>query len=224
MGSLRRPYIKARRVAPPEDKARILVAPMESREAAVQMELLLIRYWGRKESGGLLLNLTKGGAGLREPSAAAREKISQATKGRPRTEAWTANQIAANEWRTKRAEWLSPTGEVVFSYPREIARSYPEQCLGVRSLQRVFKGSLAHHKGWTPLSKALGQVVSKTKFQQRVWSHPDHGEVIAYTRELADRYGLQPGKLSMVARGQRGSHGGWKFVAVAVPHTLRAAA
>jgi len=46
MGSLRRPYVKKRWAPRPADKEKILVAPAESREAAVRMELLLIRQLG----------------------------------------------------------------------------------------------------------------------------------------------------------------------------------
>lgn len=220
MGSLRRPYVKKRWAPRPADKEKILVAPAESREAAVRMELLLIRHWGRQDRGGMLMNRTKGGAGLREPSAEAKEKIRASTTGRQRTPEWTRNQIASNEWRVKRENWIGPDGQIIFTYPAEIVRDYPGQKLCLRSLGRVKSGRLNNHKGWAPLRRVIQGEVSKTKYQRRIWRHPDHGEVTAYTQELAERYGLQRGKLSMVARGQRKHHGGWEFVAVAVPPTL----
>jgi len=224
MGTVRRAYVSHRNVDRPADKSRILVSAMSSKEEAMAMEILLIRTWGRRSEGGRLLNRTRGGAGLREPSEESRKVISEKMQGRQRTEAWTANQIAANAWRTKPTSWITPEGKVVHSYPRQIVRDYPDQSLDCRALGRVRRGDFESHKGWRCL-ESLVLEVRDVKGQQRIWFHPEYGEVVASNKELAERFDLCPHKLSLLAHGRRKTHGGWSFRGVQDPrHTIRAAA
>jgi hypothetical protein len=216
VGSWRRPYVKHSNVQKPTDKSRILVVPTISKEEAVAMELLLIRHWARTEEGGVLLNRTKGGAGLREPSEEVRRKISERKKSEPRTPEWSARLVDSNEWRTRKDLWIAPDGTTQHTYPREIIRRHPESGLNLRSLQRVRSGLHENHKGWR-CARTLVLVPRKIKGQLRVWFHPDHGEVVASTSDLSVRYVLSSGHLSSVANGARKSHKGWVFRGVFSP-------
>lgn len=216
IGSLRRAYVKHSNVETPSDKDRILVVPATSKQEAVQMELLLISHWGRKSEGGLLLNKTKGGAGLRAPTQEVRRKIAERAKEQVRTPEWSASLIVSNQWRACRDLWIAPNGTVEYTYPREIIRRNPESRLTLRALQRVRNGVHDNHKGWRCVP-SISQAPRKVKGQLRVWFHPEHGEVIASNIDLASRYGLNRPHLASMVNGKRKSHKGWVFRTVHLP-------
>lgn len=68
----------------PQDRTRIMVQHWESEDKAFEMEIKLIRFFGRKDNGtGMLRNLTDGGDGRSGSihSLETRQKISRSKKG-----------------------------------------------------------------------------------------------------------------------------------------------
>lgn len=62
----RRAYIRHNhKVAPPQDRSRVLIFPMESERHALESECALIALFGRRDEGGILHNVTNGGKGVR---------------------------------------------------------------------------------------------------------------------------------------------------------------
>jgi hypothetical protein len=60
-GTLRRPYVRAGHPPLPSDPGQIRVKPMESRQAARELEELLLAKWRLQSEGGLLVNRVRRG-------------------------------------------------------------------------------------------------------------------------------------------------------------------
>jgi hypothetical protein len=70
----------------PPDKDRIVrIKENLTEQEALSLEVELIRFWGKKDSGGVLVNKTDGGEGTSgsKRSKASREKTSMSMRGKP---------------------------------------------------------------------------------------------------------------------------------------------
>ncbi|MGA2886131.1 MAG: NUMOD3 domain-containing DNA-binding protein [Halobacteriota archaeon] len=81
-GSGKRAFQKDRHRQNPPPEERIVVYPAQSEADALETEIVLIWYYGRKDLGtGILRNMTNGGEGYANPSADVRNNISMRMKG-----------------------------------------------------------------------------------------------------------------------------------------------
>jgi hypothetical protein len=73
------------------DKNRIIIQEFDSEEDALFAEKFLINFYGRKDIGGILLNLVDGGIGGWNPSEDVRHKMRMAKLGKPHKNPVTTN-------------------------------------------------------------------------------------------------------------------------------------
>jgi hypothetical protein len=121
-GKDRRAYNRSRSCPVPKDKSRIVfLAKNLTEQSALDLEVDLIRFYGRKDIGtGILRNMTNGGDGTsgyvspwkgkHRPEAVGR-KISEARKGKPLSEDHKRKIGEAGKGRTRSDETRRKIGE-----------------------------------------------------------------------------------------------------------------
>jgi len=74
---------KGKRARPPQDVSRILIEDHVSEAEAFEAERFLISYYGRKDFGGILINMTDGGEGAagHSPSQETRDHLREVNSG-----------------------------------------------------------------------------------------------------------------------------------------------
>lgn len=196
-GSRYRPYSSHSRGCPmPSDVSQIRVRYFNSEDQALKLEALLIAKWGRRAHGGLLVNKSAGGKGVKDyrhtghsPSEQTRQKMSAAKQG------WSPSpELRATVSRVQRGRVKS-----------ELER------------QRL---SEAHKQ--SPRARAQRERNQQARIRRVAWLSPAGETVVAAQKELIAMYPeLTQGRLSCVMNGKADHHKGWRLASA---HTLAAVA
>jgi hypothetical protein len=127
---------------------------------------------------------------------------------------WTLATTPENSRRSfavgQKFEWYHRDHGIYYLTQIELSRKFN---LESGHLSAVTLGKLNHFKGWTLASTPELSEYKNLNGSKINWYHEEHGEVFCTQAELTMRFpemGLTSSALSLVSRGKRNHHKGWR--------------
>jgi hypothetical protein len=206
-----RPYKKGGRPCstPPEEKILILYSGLNE-QTAYDWEKKLIKRYGRKgiEDGGILLNRSEGGKGVRgiHFPLETRKKMSEKAKSR----------TGRDHPGTKIHDWTHKEyGDYLSLSVNELIKLFPDQKLKYYSLHNVISGVQISSKGWKLLkNKHIPVKYNPQNKRLCTWEHPVYG--VYKNKSVPDMLKIFPelnrSNLQSLISGKRNHHKGWKVL------------